>query len=636
MPAVNDGGMHVMGNGRLCVYGRGLDLPQIFGPQYSAPTALGVRVPVEPDWIIRAERVPGTAVWRHTIGAAGSEAARIEDFVDYEHPFFVRRMELAQPLTLMLDFDKLSTQTENTRRFESRGIALALNIYQPRGSVIYTQYLSHAPYYHQLLLMGKTEEVVRVDATHMQVRLAPGLARLVFVAGTTYPDCIEQTEAVLKLDLAARREQTVQSWQKFTQPVRERVGALVARAGEGALGRTPPRRLEEAIEGIAVLIKAQQGRDGAVLAGHNYHLGYIRDQYGVMRCLLKLGCRDEARAITMRLLGIWKKMGRLYNAHGIDVDGIQHIHECDDVEITGYVVEEAFDYYELTGDEQFLRDVFPMLEWCWEAQCRHLAGGMLPFNGDETYIAGGVLPRTCLNDGSAEATMLFITSGTKLLDWIERQKLWNAEKIRNNHRILADTRARYLDNFLVEGRLATNNPARTGLTEPPRFRHGVCEAVMQPVTWTERTPNGRYVCPKHFLDDPPLPAAEPKQYFLRSVGLQPLYFGSDLVPRELLVRDVNEVASRFLETGKLPSSPDGSTTIGYDYGLLLYSMARIGHPDAGQVLDRMMGVLDSTGAWVEYYRDGAPQGCRCRPWESGINVDAILEYLAVCAAARGR
>ena len=63
-------------------------------------------------------------------------------------------------------------------------------------------------------------------------------------------------------------------------------------------------------------------------------------------------------------------------------------------------------------------------------------------------------------------------------------------------------------------------------------------------------------------------------------------------------------------------------------------MARTGNPAAPKVMERMMGLLDSTDAWVEYYKDGAPMGCRCRPWESAINVAAILEYLSARAAAR--
>jgi len=34
---------------------------------------------------------------------------------------------------------------------------------------------------------------------------------------------------------------------------------------------------------------------------------------------------------------------------------------------------------------------------------------------------------------------------------------------------------------------------------------------------------------------------------------------------------------------------------------------------------------DSTGAWVEYYDKGKPQGCRCRPWESALSVTALLD-----------
>jgi len=29
---------------------------------------------------------------------------------------------------------------------------------------------------------------------------------------------------------------------------------------------------------------------------------------------------------------------------------------------------------------------------------------------------------------------------------------------------------------------------------------------------------------------------------------------------------------------------------------------------------------------VEYYADHQPRGTRCRPWESGINIEALLHY----------
>jgi hypothetical protein len=37
--------------------------------------------------------------------------------------------------------------------------------------------------------------------------------------------------------------------------------------------------------------------------------------------------------------------------------------------------------------------------------------------------------------------------------------------------------------------------------------------------------------------------------------------------------------------------------------------------------------VDGTGAWVEYYDNKVPFNCRCRPWESGINIEALIYYL---------
>jgi hypothetical protein len=37
-------------------------------------------------------------------------------------------------------------------------------------------------------------------------------------------------------------------------------------------------------------------------------------------------------------------------------------------------------------------------------------------------------------------------------------------------------------------------------------------------------------------------------------------------------------------------------------------------------------MVDPTGAWVEYYINGVPHLTRCRPWESAINLEAVLHY----------
>ena len=129
------------------------------------------------------------------------------------------------------------------------------------------------------------------------------------------------------------------------------------------------------------------------------------------------------------------KQGVIKNAQGLGID-IFHVHENDEVEITGYFILQAFNYLDHSKDEAYLKEIFPMLEWAWNFQVKNLVKSMLPFNGDETYVAGAVLPRYALNDGSAEATLLFITSGNRLIQWVEKNGLWEKEKLKEKFHIL--------------------------------------------------------------------------------------------------------------------------------------------------------------------------------------------------------
>jgi len=97
-----------------------------------------------------------------------------------------------------------------------------------------------------------------------------------------------------------------------------------------------------------------------VLAGHAYHWAGVRDQYGVGRGLLAMGMFAEARSILEFYWRIWQRYGRLHNGMGIGVDA-SHVHENDRVEITGYLVCQAFDLLAISGDEDFLNQIYP----CW-------------------------------------------------------------------------------------------------------------------------------------------------------------------------------------------------------------------------------------------------------------------------------
>jgi hypothetical protein len=97
-------------------------------------------------------------------------------------------------------------------------------------------------------------------------------------------------------------------------------------------------------------------------------------------------------------------------------------------------------------------------------------------------------------------------------------------------------------------------------------------------------------------------------------------------------QQIQAVCDRWLATDQLPSQADdagGSTaTVGYDYGFLLMGLDRIRHPGTDDLAVRTLSLADATGMWVEYYDlDSKGFKTRCRPWESAINIAALLQHL---------
>ncbi len=127
----------------------------------------------------------------------------------------------------------------------------------------------------------------------------------------------------------------------------------------------------------------------------------------------------------------------------------------------------------------------------------------------------------------------------------------------------------------------------------------------------------------------PLAPSIPRRYRIASSALTPTFIGDGPLASTEVEREIAAMAQSWSATGRLPSQEGetGGRTVGYDYGFLLLGMDRIRHPQAGALARRTLDLLDPTGAWVEYYADGQPQGTRCRPWESAINCLAILEHL---------
>ncbi|MEC5144017.1 hypothetical protein [Chitinophaga sp. 212800010-3] len=603
-----------IGNGRLAIYENKADIIQAFGPPYSAPSVLDMQL--NGHLAVTSRREKGTAIWQHELYRDGKKIATLTDFVADSLPCFIRKIQCTEPVSFRIGRPVATPAFVNSNTYKDDMTGSAILLKTPPGTFVYGKYPMILESCHQLLVKGHAR------LSDSSLECTPGETTFMICGGPSYPECVNNTKAVLRQETATLLEASRKYWQNFSSgriPFNDRFPANV-----------PLReKLLEEIDDVAIIIKTQQSVEGAVLAGHNYHLGYIRDQYGVSRCLLKLGYYKEAKAILDFYFRIWQQKGVLHNAQGIGMDAF-HIHENDEVEITGYLIIQAFDYYNKTRDASFLRKILPMLEWAWQCQTKNLVKHMLPFNGDETYVAGGILPRTTLMDGSAEATLLFITGGELLLDWVHQQHLWPAATIAAGNKILQETKAHYAANFLDNGKLLTNNPLRMNNETYPPFRHGVCEGIGGPgceyFGWTQRTSANRYLC-AHCFATRSLPPAKPEKFYIPSVSLVPFYINVKSLSQQQMAAFVKDVAATYQATGYFPSSPvQKDRIVGYDYGLFLYSLTRINHPLKAEIYKQMMEVPDETGAWVEYYENNQPMGTRCRPWESGINLEAAIDF----------
>ncbi len=619
----DDGSVHVLGNGQLCAYGRGPDLFQLIGPPYSGPQWGSLEIADTDGISCRSSREPGTAIWTHRLADAQGELAVLTDWVDSRHPCCVRHFVCFRPLRLRYTAGSRQTRTDDSAILALHGAAGSRSLWMPRGQRFYGPYpiTDHG---HASLFGTGPVQMQDESETALLLTLGPGEGCICFAASPDWRSQVLAVEDMLATPWGVSLERTRAMWLAFSA-----AGYALPESGEAI----DAERLAWAADSVAVQIKAQQGLDGGVMAGHNYHLAYVRDQYGVFRGLLELGHHTEARAILEYYWRIFSRCGAIHNAQPIGgTNDIFHIHEEDRSEITGYLINQAFDWLAATGDGDLVEKMQPMLDWALDAQMSCLVDGMLPFNGDETYVAGGILPRSCLRHGSAEATLLFLESGQRFQNWAQRQGRWPSRRAATIQAALGEVASRFRANFMQGGLLYANQPSCAEIA--PRFRHGVCQRPgcrSGQLMWLQRDPHGNYQCVECFAQGP-LPLVAAQRHYIASVALAPAFVGSGPLSAAECNQQIQSVCARWLATGQLPSQADdagGSTaTVGYDYGFLLMGLDRIRHPRAVDLAVQTLGLADATGVWVEYY-DLAGKGfnTRCRPWESAINILAILQHL---------
>lgn len=613
----DDGSIHSIGNGHICAYEQGPDIIQIFGSPYSLPAIMSIALTGEKLMETKSTRQQGTSIWCHELSIEGLAVGTMTDFTYVNKPCFIRKITLTSEITFVLNIEKENISVvQNEKSLDGVETSGAMLLTANAGTFFYADlYASQYKGFYQIAVKGNVSIIKSEnDPRKYLIKFGIGESLLTICGGINYPECVGICKDILTNNVDELLENTRKACIEFGSKQKDFKSLISDEFFD-------KQNLLNAIDSVSTLINCQTDVHGAILAGHNYHLAYVRDQFGVVKCLLDLGRYDQVKKNLLYYYNIWATYKTIRNAQTLGFHGIFHIHENDDVEITGYLIIQSFYYYQQTSDHDLLKQILPMLKWALTSQLKHLAHFMLPFNGDETYVAGGLLPRTALNDGSAEATLLLLESAKLLLNYTEANDTWDKQE--EYSKIVEEVKKHYNENFFINGNLITNNPKRKDGLLLPQFRHGVCEGC-HAFGWSKKNANDRYLCASCF-EVKDVPKTDDKVYALLSVGLVPVFIGSDILTRDEIESVVLEIMESYGKTGKLPSSR-ANLNVGYDYGLLLNALTYLKHPSAKKIYGKMMSLIDQTGSWVEYYDNEKPCSTRCRPWESAINLSAAINY----------
>jgi len=618
----DSGVVHAVGNGKIVAYGQGPNLINFFGPPYSSPNILTIETLSDKEITDKVSREPGAAIWNHSISDDEGELLKFSEFIDSETPTYFRFFEAKKNPLLSGGHDRAGcvnfkiTPLPGSSFQKSGSISGAWLLITHPGEDIF-HYPTTLVAFHWIIPSGNCEITKDKDG-NLILKCLEGKSSLAIIGDNSFADGLPIAEKIAETDSEIILNRTRKFWKNFTENREKRTDNFDKLSDED----------KEIIDGVATLIKAQQSDDGGAMAGHYYPLAYVRDQYGAAKGMLALGMINEAKqALEFRLKKFYT-FGNLQNAESMGTDCARHIHENDDVEQTGYIILQARDYFNKTGDAKFIKKLFPMLEWCWNSQLKHLAGGSLPFNGDETYVAGGFFPRSGLLHGSADSTLVFIEGGKWLADWAKNNDAWKKEFADEQLKIIEETKKSWRTLFFDKNKIYANAPEREKFISPPRFRHGVCENRCTWFGWTQRTENGRYQCPNCF-GKIKLPPETPGKIEVNSVSLLPTFIESDILSKEELTKVANHILEQEYPNGHIPTIPGKEGCVGYDPGFLLFTLSEINHPAAEKTRQRLINMLDDVGAWTEYYDENdkfKKANCRCRPWESGMNAAALIKY----------
>ncbi len=608
-PARQALGAYPLGNGRVFTT-LGLELPlntleNTVGPTYQKTTGFLGRIVVGlavggrlvPLGSQRVERVRGSSV-AHTVCAGADAVLETYDFIPPDLPAICRllvarnKSEGGRRLSAVLLCEEVPLDWEGGAARVVRG-AMRLRPVVQTGK----------------MKVAERTDVVEADATtgkssvgrgaRFEIpfgRVAPGDARAKLVGLVITTDDAAEREAVAALRNRSVSEllaATQQHWRGWLD------GGVSVVSGDA--------RVDDLIEDEALIIRTQQAMGGGFSPMYRYSYCWARDSNGPIRYLSHVGQFGAVRKALDYYYEASARAGKIPNNHPLDVDvGADRPEvdwgkvEVEPAEVPSFLILQHHWYWRASGDAEPVRRHWAYLRRCLLGQ-EVSADGRLPFHGDETYRfpgyemfkAGRGEPKTYLSMDlySADSAFEYVAAAEALAEMAP-----------------AVGRAEEVGDYLARAR---------------RVREATERHYWQP----ER---GFYAPATSRL------SSERYQFPFANIALRPLWLGyADAESASAAENALNALAYLWRKDGTADLLPGFGYTVGMTPGMVLYSLAALDHPDAARALEGVLAAFSKSAGMSEMLTPDnkpAPEDAfwgrtRIRPWEGGINADAVLFYL---------
>ncbi len=370
--------------------------------------------------------------------------------------------------------------------------------------------------------------------------------------------------------------------------------------------RCPDARVADLIDDAQEVMKTQQAAGGGFSPMHVYSYCWARDSNGPIRYLLRCGGFEDVKRALDYYYEASARRGSISLNHGLAVSMTGETPDVEwsdmameSAEVPSFLVLQHYWYYKCSGDLE-------PIESHWEYLKRNVEGqdvsadGRLPFHGDETYRFPGYA--------------IWRASHTEPTDYVELDNLYSA-----------DSGFEYVAAAKAMSEMATAL-GKTAEAEHFNALAGRVREATERVYWQPRV--GLYA-----------PASSKfsscmYRYPFANINLRPLWVGyQDPENPRAWENVLNTLSYLWREDGTVDATPGFGFTTGMTPGMVLYNLAAIDHAAAEQALEGVIEAFDPAAGMAEMLEpDNRPSGGvwgerRARPWEGGINAEAVLYYL---------